>query len=64
MFYSANVQYSYNFYGTDLYANVCRGTVTTKLNIFNEVSPKSIIADVLLSFKYASRINFTAKAGY
>ena len=34
VFYSKNIQYTYNFYGTDL--NVCRGTFRTQSNIYDE----------------------------
>ena len=47
VFYSKNIQYAYNFYGTDL--NVCTGVFRTHLNIHGGVSlqksQKSFIVD-------------------
>ena len=38
IFYSGNNQYVYNFYGTDLYENVCRGVFKTQSNMSNMVN--------------------------
>ena len=38
IFYSENIQYVYNFYGTGLYVNVCRGVFRTQSNIYVGVS--------------------------
>ena len=50
VFYSKNIQYAYNLYGTDL--NVCRGVFRTKSNIYDEAflqkSQKSFIVDARL----------------
>ena len=60
MFYSENIQYGYNFYGTDLYVNVCRGLFRTESNIYGgtslQKSQKHFIVDVRLGSKYASNI--------
>ena len=50
VFYSKNIQYAYNFYGTDL--NVCRGV------------GKSFIVDAGLGSKYVSGIGFTVEKVY
>ena len=60
--YSENIQYSYNFYGTDLYVNVRRSVFRIHSNIYNGTSLRksknSFIADVLLGSKYLSGISF------
>ena len=33
VFYSKNIQYAHNFYGTELYVNKCRGVFRTQSNI-------------------------------
>ena len=34
VFYSKNINYAHNFYGTNLYENVCRGVFRTQSNIY------------------------------
>ena len=38
-FYSKNIQYAYNFYGTDV--NVCRGVFSTQSNIYVDLLRKN-----------------------
>ena len=68
VFYSKNIQYAYNFYGTDLYVNVCLAVFRTHSNIFGTVSlqtsQESFTVDVRLSSKYASGIGFTEEKVY
>ena len=68
VFYSKNIQYAYNFYGTDLYVNVCRGVFRTQSNIYGgaslQKSLESFIVDVQLGSKYASGICFTVEKVY
>ena len=68
VFYSKNVQYAYNFYGTDLYVNVCRGIFRTQSNIYGgasfQKSQKTFIVDIRLRSKYASGIGFTVEKVY
>ena len=68
VFYSKNIQYAYNFYGTDLYVNVCLGVFRTHSNIFGRVSlqrsQESFTVDLRLSSKYASGIGFTEEKVY
>ena len=68
VFYSKNIQYAYNFYGTDLYVNVCRGVFRTQSNIYGgsflQKSQESFIVDVQLGSKYASGIGFTVEKVY
>ena len=49
-FYRKNIQYLYNFYGTDLHVNVCRGVFRTQCNIYGRASlrklQKCFIVDV------------------
>ena len=63
VFYSKNIQYAYNFYGTDL--NVCRGVFRTRSNIYGGASlrksQKSFIVDARLGSKYVSGIGFTVE---
>ena len=64
VFYRKNIQYAYDFYGTDLYVNVCRGVFRIQLKICGGASmqkshKESVIVDVPLVFKYASGIAFT-----
>ena len=58
----------YNFYGTDLYVNVCRGVFKTQSNIYGGASlrksQKSFIVDVLPDSKCASGISFTVEKVY
>ena len=60
VFYSKNIQYAYNFYGTDL--NVWRGILRTQSNIYGGASlpksQKSFIVDARLGSKYVSGIGF------
>ena len=53
--YSKNIQYGYNFYGTDLYVNVCRGVFRTYFHIYSgaflQKSQENVIADFRLGFK-------------
>ena len=55
MFYNKNIQYAYNFYGTDLYLNVCRGVFRTQCNIYGGSSLQKLqeifIADARLGSK-------------
>ena len=51
VFYSKNVQYSYNFYGTDL--NVCRDVFRIQSNIYAR-----------LGSRYVSVIGFTVEKVY
>ena len=66
VFYSKNIQYAYNFYGTDL--NVCRGVFRTQSNIYDGAflrkSQKSFIVDARLGSKYISGISFTVEKVY
>ena len=66
VFYSKNIQYAYNFYGTDL--NVCRGVFRTRSNIYGGASlrksQKSFIVDARLGSKYVSGIGFTVEKVY
>ena len=68
VFYSKNIQYAYNFYGTDLHVNVCRGVFRTKWNIYGgaflQKSQESFIVDVLLGSKYASGTGVTVEKVY
>ena len=60
-----NIQYAYNFYGTDLYVNVCRGVFKTQSNFYGGAPlrklQESFIVDVRLGSKYASGIDFTVE---
>ena len=64
VFYSKNIQYAYNFYGTELYVmyvNVCGGEPSrTSL----QKSQKSFIVDIRLSSKYVSGKGFTVERAY
>ena len=66
VFYSKNIQYAYDFYGTDL--NVCRDVFRTQLDIYGGTflrkSKKSFIVDARLGSKYVSSIGFTLKKVY
>ena len=66
IFYSKNIQYAYNFYGTDL--KVCRGVFRTQPNIYGGASlrksQKSFIVDARLGSKYVSGIGFTVEKVY
>ena len=61
-FYCKNIQYVYNFYGTELYVNVCRCVFRTQPNTNGgdsfQKTQESFIADVWLGSKYASGIDF------
>ena len=61
-----NIQYAYNFYGTDL--NVCRGVFRAQSNIYVGASlqklQKSFTVDALLGSKYISGIGFTVEKVY
>ena len=52
VFYSKNFQYAYNFYGTDLYVNVCRGAFRSHSNICGgaslQKSQESFVEDARL----------------
>ena len=61
VFYSKNIQYAYNFYGTDL--NVWRGVFRTQSNFFVKIT-KSFIVDARLGSKYVSGIGFTVEKVY
>ena len=67
-FHSKNIRYVYNFYGTDLYVNVCRGIFRTQSNIYGgaslQKSQETFIVDVRLGSKYASGIGFTVENVY
>ena len=62
VFCNENIQYAYNFYGTDLYANVCRGVFRTQWNFYGgaslQKSQESFIVDARLGSKYAFGIGF------
>ena len=66
VFYNKNIQYAYNFYGTDL--NVWRGVFRTQSNIYGGASlrksQKSFIVDTRLGPKYVSGIGFTVEKFY
>ena len=66
VFYSKNIQYTYNFYETDL--NVCRGVFRTQSNIYVgaslQKSQKSFIVDARIGSKYGSGIALTVKKVY
>ena len=66
VFYSKNIQYAYNFYGTDL--NVCKDVFRTQLDIYGGTflrkSKKSFIVDALLGSEYVSSIGFTVEKVY
>ena len=66
VFYSKNIQYAYNFYGTDL--NVCRGVFRTQSNIYGGASlrksQKTFIIGALLGSKYFSGIGLTVEKVY
>ena len=66
VFYNKNIQYAYNFYGTDL--NVWRGVSRTQSNIYGGASlrksQKSFIVDTRLGPKYVSGIGFTVEKFY
>ena len=66
VFYNKNIQYAYNFYGTDL--NVWRGVFRIQSNIYGGASlrksQKSFIVDTRLGPKYVSGIGFTAEKFY
>ena len=66
VFYSKNIQYAYNFYGTDL--NVCRDVFRTQLDIYGGTflrkSKKSFIVDALLGSEYVSSIGFAVEKVY
>ena len=68
VFYSKDIQYAHNFYGTELYANVCRGVFKTQSNIYGgaslEKSQENFIVDVWLISKYASAIGFAVEKVY
>ena len=63
VFHGKNIQYAYNFYGTELYVNICRGIFKTQSNILGgtylQKSQESFIVDVRLGSKYASGIGLT-----
>ena len=58
----------YNFYGTDLYVDVCRAAFRTQSNIYGGASlrksQKSFIADFLFGSKYASAVSFSVEKIY
>ena len=62
VFYSENIHFGYNFYGTDRYVSVCRGVFGTQWNIWGGVFlwklQKSFIVDVWMGSKHASGITF------
>ena len=66
VFYSKNIQYAYDFYGTDL--NVCRDVFRTQSNIYGGASlqncKKSSIVDARLGSKYVSGIGYTVEKVY
>ena len=68
IFYSENIQHVFNFYGTDLYVNVCRGIFRKQSNIYGGASlrksRKFFIVDVLPGSKYTSGIGFTLEKVY
>ena len=68
VFYSKNIQYTYYFYESEPYVNVCRGVFRTYSNIYGGASlqkpQKKNIIDVRLGFKYASGLGFTVERVY
>ena len=62
VFYNKIIQYAYNFYGTDLRVNICRGVFRTS-NIYGEASlqksQETFIVVFRLGSKYTSGIGFT-----
>ena len=68
VFYSETIQNVYNFYGTDLYVDVCRAAFRTQSNIYSGASlrksVKSFIVDVLLGSKCTSALSFTVEKIY
>ena len=65
VFCSKNIQYVNNFYGSDLYVNVCRGVFRSRSNIYGGASlrksQENFIADARLGSKYTSSIGFTVE---
>ena len=63
VFYNKNIQYAYNFYGTDLHVNICRGVFRTYSNIYGgaslQKSQETFIVVFRLGSKYTSGIGFT-----
>ena len=55
VFYSKNIQYAYNFYGTKLYVNVCKRAFRTYSDIYAgasfQKSQESFIVNVRLGSK-------------
>ena len=68
LLYSNNIQYAYNFYGTDLCVNVSREVFRTQSNIYGgtslQKSRETFIVDVRLGSKNASGIGFTVEKVY
>ena len=68
VFYSKIIQYAYNYYGIELYVNVCRGAFRTQSNIYGgaslQQSQERFIVNILLGSKYASGIGFTVEKVY
>ena len=66
--YSKNIQYAYNFYGTDLYINVCRGIFRTHSNVYGGASLQKsqgrFTVDIQLGCKYVSGIGFKVEKVY
>ena len=68
VFYNENIQYAYNFYGADLYVNVCKDAFRTQSNVYGGASlrksQESFVVDVRLGSKCASGIGFTVEKVY
>ena len=65
VFYSKNIQYAYNIYGTELYLDGCRGVFRTQQNICGwaslQKSQENFAVDFRLASKYVSGIGFTVE---
>ena len=65
IFYSKNIHYAYNFYGTDLYVSVWRGVLRSQQNICGAASlrklQKSLIVDVWMGSNNVSSLTLTVE---
>ena len=68
VYYSKNIKYAYNFHGTDLYINVCRGLFRIHSNVYGiaslQKSQENFNVDFRLGSKYSSGISFTVEKVY
>ena len=62
VFYSKKIQYVYNFYGIDLYVNVCRGEFRTQSNIYGRTTCNNHKKALLKMFDFW--IGFTVEKVY